>query len=411
MPAEPLYGRRRLSRRVAFVVGSATLILTFLASGTPIPLYSTYRLEDGITNSGLALTTVVYFTMTALSLLLLGRLSNHLGRLPVGVAALLSSIAGGLVLMHAAALPVLVVGRALQGIACGVASSALGSYVIDTAPEAPRWLAALITSIVPPLAVPLGALLSGAIVEYGPAPRVLTYSIVVCALAVGVALLLACPESVERRDPSVALRTLRPQVRVPAGAGRPLFVAGTVAVATWSLGGFFQAFAPSLTADRLGTENTLVVALVFASLSVLSPIGGVLTGRLRPAPSVCLGLGLFATCALVVALAVRSGTIVPFLVASFAAGIGQGIASAGGMRGVLARTDADDRAGVLATIFLISYCGAAVPGLITSRLAGHVSLVHITFGYTVLVVIASALAMLASRTPPTRLDAPAVEPG
>ncbi|WP_076820735.1 MFS transporter [Pseudofrankia asymbiotica] len=411
MPAEPLPELRRPSRRVAFVVGSATLILTFVASGTPIPLYSTYRLEDGISNSGLALTTVVYFTMTALSLLLLGRLSNHLGRRPVGIAALLCSIAGGLVLMHVAALPMLVVGRALQGIACGVASSALGSYVIDTAPEAPRWLAALITSIVPPLAVPLGALLSGAIVEYGPAPRVLTYTIVVCALAVGVALLLACPESVGRRDTSAARRTLRPQVRVPPGARRPLLVVGMVAVATWSLGGFFQAFAPGLTADRLGTENTFVVALVFASLSVLSPVGGVLTGRLRPAPSVCLGLGVFATCAVIVAIAVRSGTIVPFLVASFVAGVGQGIAATGGMRGLLARTSADDRAGVLASVFLISYCAAAVPGLITSRLAGHVSLVHITFGYTVLVVVASALAMLAGRAPTIRIEAPVVEPG
>ncbi|MDT3441479.1 hypothetical protein [Pseudofrankia sp. BMG5.37] len=91
MAAHSLYGQRRLPPKAAFVVGSATLILTFLASGTPIPLYSTYRLEDGISNSGLALTTVIYFAMTALSLLLLGRLSNHLGRRPVGIAALLST--------------------------------------------------------------------------------------------------------------------------------------------------------------------------------------------------------------------------------------------------------------------------------------------------------------------------------
>ncbi|MBL7501747.1 MFS transporter [Frankia sp. CNm7] len=384
-------------------MAAATLVLTFLASGTPIPLYSTYRLEEGISNSGLALTTVIYFAMTALSLLLLGRLSNHLGRRPVGIAALLSSIAGGLALMHVTTLPTLITGRVLQGVACGVASSALGSYVIETAPEAPRWLAALITSIVPPLAVPLGALLSGAIVEYGPAPRQLTYTIMICALALGVALLLACPETVER-DPRAAARGLRPQVRVPAGAGRPLFVAGLVAVATWSLGGFFQAFAPGLTADRLGTDNTFVVALVFASLSVLSPVGGALTGQLGPATAVRLGLGVFATCAVVVTLAVRAGAIVPFLVASFVAGVGQGVASAGGMRGLLARTGADDRAGALSAVFLISYCGAAVPGLVTSRLAGHVSLVNITVGYAVLVVLASALAILAGRAPGPRAE-------
>ncbi|MBL7486614.1 MFS transporter [Frankia sp. AgB1.9] len=393
----PAWPRRRLPRTPAFAVGSATLVLTFLSSGAPIPLYNTYRLENGISSGGLALTTVIYFVTTALSLLLLGRLSDHLGRRPVGIAALLSSLAGSLVLMHVATLPTLVCGRVLQGLACGIASSALGSYVVDIAPDRPRWLPGLITSVVPPVAVPLGAIISGALVEYGPAPRLLIFVIMVCALGLGVLLLVACPESVAEHRPAAAVRTLRPRVLVPTGAGRPVFVAGAVAVATWSLGGFFQAFAPALTSDRLGTENTFVVAVVFASLSVLSPIGGSLTGRLSAGTAVRIGLGVFVTGTVIVTAAVSVGTIAPFLVASFAAGIGQGAAASGSMRGVLSRTHPDERAGVLSTIFLISYCGAAVPGLITSRLTSHVSLVHITYGYLTLVITAATLAVAATR--------------
>jgi MFS family permease len=397
----------RLPRAPAFAVAAAALIVTFLSSGVPIPLYGTYRLANGISSSGLALTTVIYFVATAASLLLLGRVSNHLGRLPVGIAALLSSLAGSVVLMHVTGLPGLVIGRVLQGLACGVASSSLGAYVIDTAPERPHWLPGLITSTVPPVAVPLGALVSGLVVEYGPAPRVLMYGVMAGLLTVGVVLLALCPESVEKREPRAAIVALRPRVHVPAGAGRAVFVAGAAAVATWSLGSFLQAFSSVITSDRLHSDSTFLTAVVFASVSLLSPIGGSITGRLGPATAVRAGISVFCVCALVVIAAIGAGAVVPLLVASFAAGIGQGAAAAGSMRGVLAHTDADGRAGVLATIFLISYLGAAVPGLVISRLASSVSLVHLTYGYGVLVVAATALAIAAARARIAGLNAPA----
>ena len=107
-----------LSRRATFVVASASLIWTFFASGTPVPLYNTYRAENGLTSADLVLTTVVYLASTAAALLVLGRLSDHLGRRPIAALALASSLAGALVLMHVEAVGWLVAGRVLQGVAC-----------------------------------------------------------------------------------------------------------------------------------------------------------------------------------------------------------------------------------------------------------------------------------------------------
>ena len=121
-----------------------------------------------------------YLATAATSLLVLGRLSDHLGRRTVAVAALLSCSAGTAVLMTVHSLAPLLLGRVLQGIAVGLASSAIGAYVVDSAPRTPRWLAAAITTGAPMVGIPLGALLCGALVDDGPAPTVLTYTIVAC---------------------------------------------------------------------------------------------------------------------------------------------------------------------------------------------------------------------------------------
>src|SRR3982750_1632319 len=75
----------------AFVVASFSLVLIFATAGTPIPLYNTYRAVNGITNGDLAFVSAGYFVAAAAALLVLGRLSNHLGRKPVALAALVTA--------------------------------------------------------------------------------------------------------------------------------------------------------------------------------------------------------------------------------------------------------------------------------------------------------------------------------
>lgn len=240
--SNPSRARQRpaLPRPVGFACVATALGLVFLASGTPIPLYNTFRVEDGITDADLAVTTVVYFGVTAMSLLLLGRLSNHFGRKPVAVAAVLIAVAGLLMLTQVHEPVTLMIGRVLQGIACGTASSALGSWAIDLAPSRPNWLAPVVTGTVPPFILPAGALVSGLLAEVAPGPRVLTFMIVASLLAVLAGLLSAAPETV-RRAPGV-VASLRPRVHVPAGQGRLLLAVGAALVATWSFSGFYQAF-------------------------------------------------------------------------------------------------------------------------------------------------------------------------
>lgn len=392
--------RRRVPANVEFAIVACSLVMVFVAAGTPIPLYNTFRVESGITNSDLALTTVTYLAVTALTLLVLGSLSNHLGRRPVAITALVIAIVGCLMMTQVHGPGVLMFARGLQGLACGLASTATGSYVIDTAPQSPKWLPAVITSSAPPFANPVGAMISGSLVEFAPRPRVLVFVIIAAVLAVFALLLLACPETMGRHPG--ALASLRPRVHVPQGQGKRLFAAGSAFVATWSLSGFYQAFAPTLTADHLGTSNALVIAVVFSSIVVLGPVGGSLTGRMTAANAVRLGLGVFLVATAALLSALLAGSIIPFLIASFIAGIAQGAANSGGMRDVLITAAPEDRAGLLATVYLISYGGAAVPSLVAGRLSAHLPLNTIALGYGVLVLIASVIALMTIRNPTPR---------
>ncbi|MEV4807242.1 hypothetical protein AB0K18_45215 [Nonomuraea sp. NPDC049421] len=64
-----------------------SLVAVFAAVGSTIPLFNIYRAEDGLTDAGISLTVVAYSAATLSTLLVLGRVSNHVGRRPTAIAA------------------------------------------------------------------------------------------------------------------------------------------------------------------------------------------------------------------------------------------------------------------------------------------------------------------------------------
>src|SRR4051794_25900606 len=398
--------RGGLESRVGFAGAACSLVAVFAASASPIPLYELYRRTDGLTHADLSLTAVAYFVAVMAALLVFGRLSNHVGLRPVALAALLIAAAGTLVLTQVHSVAPLIAGRVLQGIGCGLASSALAVFVVDSAPASPSWLASAVTTGSPMVGLTLGALGSGALAEYGPAPRTLVYLIAASVLSACVVLIVAARETVARTSGAIA--GLRPQVRIPRAARALLPAAGATFVATWALGGFYQAFGPSVAADQLGTTSTLIAAVIFAALMAPSAIGAPLARRTSPARAQRAGIVVFFAAVVAILFSLHAGTVVPFIIASAVAGAAQGTTFAGGMRALLAEATAAERAGVLSAIYLISYGGAAVPGLIAGQLSRTLSLFDIALGYGALAGLACAITLIATREP--RPHSPAQQP-
>lgn len=385
------------SLRTAFIAATTSLVVAFIASASPLPLYNTYRAENGVTPADLSLTVVAYFLGTIGALLCLGRLSTHLGRRPASLATLALVMAGCLVMLDVDSVWPVVVGRFLMGLGCGMASSTLMAYVVDSAPEDPPWLATLVTSQAPNVGLTLGAFLSGALVDYGPTPRHTVFAVALAALALCLVLVWFAPET-QQRQPG-ALASLRPQVALPPQARRLLPVAACGFMATWALGAAYQSFGPAITQDYLHTDKALGVALVFASYMVPGVLGAPLQARFAPATAQRLGMTgyLLGACGLLLAL--WNENIVGFLVAGVVAGACQGIVVSAAIRGMMDGVGAKDRAAVLAAIYIACYLGAMVPNLVSGQLSRVFSIPQVMSLYVAIAAVAAVVTWIWAKNP------------
>jgi MFS family permease len=109
--------------RLAFLSAVVSLVVSFAAAAAPIPLYNIYRAEDGFTNAGISIAVVSYAVGTIAALLVLGRLSNHLGRRLTAIASIGLLLLGCLLLLNVHDIGTLLAGRLLVGVGTGLASS------------------------------------------------------------------------------------------------------------------------------------------------------------------------------------------------------------------------------------------------------------------------------------------------
>jgi MFS family permease len=395
-PVTNLAGRGR-TLRLAFISAVVSLVAAFAAVGSTIPLFNIYRAEDGFTNAGISMTVVAYSVATLATLLVLGRLSNHLGRRPTSIASLILILLGCVLLLNVHEIGILIAGRLLMGLGAGLASSSLTSYIVDAAPARPAWLASVASSQTVLLGLAVGAIASGALVQFGPWPRDLIFLVVIALLLVSVALIVVSPETATWMPG--AWRSLRPRVYVPARVRSLLPVAAAVLLATWAAGAFYQAFVPALVEDQLHTRSPLAVALVFAAYMGPSVLGAPLAGRFALATAQRVSMIGFLTGMIGVVTAIATGTPVLFIAATIVAGASQGIAISAATRALLHGCSLADRAATFSVIYLLSYSGATIPALIAGQLSNTFSLPQIALGYGALALVATLFTVIAARNP------------
>ncbi len=380
-----------------FAAATVSLLMAFAASATPIPLYDLYRRTEGLTYGDLSLTAVVYFVGAVTALLIFGRISNHLGRKPVTFMVFALSAAASVILLDVGSARPLIFGRLLLGLACGLASSAIAAYVVESAPEALRWLAAVILANAPMVGLTLGALVSGALVEYAPYPRVLCYAVILCGLAACGVLVALCKETVARTPGLVA--SFRPLFALPHADRRTYPVAACTFVATWALGGFYQAFGPSIAASQFGEQNAFTGALVFSSYLLPSALGGPLTARFAPSLVQRVGMAAYTLAVAGLLVSIRASALSMFLLMGALAGMFQGAVLTGSIRTLLEGVTPQGRAGILSLIYATSYAGAAIPSFLAGQLSHFMSLLQIAICYGVLAALACLVTLLFARTP------------
>ena len=371
---------------IGFVTATLSFAVIYMASAAPVPLFAIYRQTLDLTHSDRSYAAVAYFAGAVTALLMFARISDHFGRRIVIFINLLLAMFGCLIFLDLASSAMLLAGRFIQGFACGLASSAVAAYVVDNASLSPAWLGSVVTGAAPMLGLAGGSLASGALRQYGSGSLSIIFVVIMAMLMVCFVMLAFSPETVLRSQGG--FRSLKPQIRIPLSI-RPLLPAACATfVGTWSIGGFYLPFSASMAAEQLHTDNTFVAAAVFACMMTPYLIGGSLAGRMKPVSAQRMGMVAFTLCMAGIIASLKLSSVSFFLLATVGAGIAWGIAFTGSMRTILGNISKEDRAGVLSTVFLISYSGAAIPNMFVGQLFRNTSLSYIATGYGILVFLA-----------------------
>ncbi|HEY7374984.1 MAG TPA: MFS transporter [Polyangia bacterium] len=395
---------RQLSDRAAFAL-QVSIILFFIAgSSAPTPLYTVYQAAWGFSPVTITVVFGVYALAVLAALLVFGSLSDHVGRRPILLATTLIQAVAMAIFATAHGVAALAAARVVQGLATGAAAGAVGAGMLDL----DRAKGTIANAVAPMIGTASGALLSGLMVVFLPAPTQLVYLVLAAifvAQAIGVT---AMRESATPRPG--ALASLKPHFRLPPAVRAPMLLAVPALVAAWALIGFYGSLGPSLVRRLLGSTSPALGGLIYFVLAGSGALAVLLTRERSPRFQT-----LFATTAMLVGLAavlpaITHASVGLLFAGTAVAGAGFGCAFQGAVRSVVAQTGPHERAGVLSIVFVVAYLAMGVPAVLAGLRVVHSGGLVTTAHEFVLATMALA-ALALGGTLVTRGQTRAVSPG
>ncbi|WP_333767764.1 MFS transporter [Streptomyces sp. IBSBF 2435] len=388
-------GRRGLSRPAAFAAIAAIFVLFMAASSAPSPLYVVYQHEWSFSASTLTTVFAVYVVGMIGALLVLGALSDHIGRRPVLVSAIALEAVAMVLFIVAGDVPLLLTARFVQGVATGAAMTTLGATLVDLNPPHAPHRAGVITGAAPTFGLGLGALGCGFLVQYGPHPTRLVYVLLLAGLVLAGLLVAVLPETSQQRPG--AARSLQPRLGVAPRLRADLIALVPILVASWALGGLYLALGPSVAVGLFGLSSHVVGGLV---VTLLCGPASITAFALRGWPTertLALGAGLLVAGTAVGLAGVEAHSVTAAALGTAIAGVGFGGAGLASF-GTLARiAEPAERGELFAVAFVISYLAFSIPAVVAGFATTDVGLHRTAVVYSAAVIAFGALALVAQR--------------
>lgn len=380
----------------SFLLLAATFALFIAAASAPSPLYSVFQSQWHFSTIILTVIFAMYAFALLASLLFFGSLSDYIGRRPVLLGALVIESVSMVMFAEARSVSWLIAARILQGLATGIATAVISAGLIDTEPKNRAGLASLLSTIVPIASLGVGALFTGLLVQYAIWPTHLVFWILcVSSIVIGLGVLMM-PEAVIRKPGWQ--HTFMPTVLIPRAA-RESFIAGSCSlVASWTLVGLYLSLAPSMVAELTHGQDHVVGSLIILALTGSGAVSSTLLRsqadkRLIAFGTIIASFGLSMSIYSVTVLSVTG-----FFVGTIVTGVGFGPVLTGAFRSIMRHAPSDQRAGLAAAVYVVSYLALGIPTIVAGFAAVGFGL-HLTFllygvGVIILYLLALALSKL-----------------
>ena len=303
----------------------------------------------------------------------------------------LAGLTSLLLVAAASSLPLLFVGRCLQGAVSGAVFSVGSAWITELSGPAAGLAAGRRAAVAMTAGFSLGPLMSGVLAEYGPAPTTLPYLVHVVVVTAGLLVARTLPETVTRREAGVA------------AAGGPLVLASerwTLLSVLLPMSVCVYAF-PSvvIAAVPLLVDTSAPPVLLTGVLAGLTLGAGTLAAPLQrrfgPWSGLIAALSGAAGYALA-ALGAGSGSPPLLLAAALLLGGGGGLSLAAGL-GLMSRIARPERRGALSAVYYAcAYLGFSAPYL-TAVTAEHSRVQVPLLAAAALALLLAARLVLATR--------------
>ncbi|GAA2629194.1 MFS transporter [Dactylosporangium fulvum] len=379
--------RRTLPPGVAFAGAGFAFASLYLAAGAPTPLLVLFEREWGFPPWVLTIAFAAYAIGLLASLVVVGSLSDHVGRRPVLVGALVVEVVAMVMFVFAPDIGWVIAARVVQGIATGAASSAFTAALVELAPPRHKRLGAIVGAVAPAGGLGLGALLTGVAVQFTQHANLIVFTTLAVIMAFGTVTAALSAETVTRQ--AGALDSLKPRVSVPPAARREFFAAAPVHLASWMFAGLFMGLSPTIIRDVFGIDSGLLNGATAFLPATAAAAAGFVLGRFAARRVVLLGAVAVLVGAVIVLTGVAAGLLPLLWIGGFFGGAGFGATFSGALRAVGPLAEAHQRAGLFAAVFLAAYLSFGVPVIVAGQLVAPLGLLTTVLWYGAAIVLAA----------------------
>jgi MFS family permease len=345
-----------------WAVAFAFLIVMAFAT-LPSPLYGLYRERDGLSTLTITVVYAIFAGGTIGALLVVPAIATRIGRRGVMLTAVATMMVAAGLLAAWKALPGLLIGRLITGIAVGLVAGTATTYLIELYlrrdPNGSPIGARNIGTAVNVGALGIGPLVAGCLAAWVRHPLTVPYLLWIALGAVALVGLAAAPETAARTLPAPAESDTRP--RPPAE--RIPVTAGTATLAAFSANGLFAGLSGLLLATTFHhPSHALAGATLFVVFSA-GVVSQLATTSLRAPQVLALGTAsmLAGLVLLVTAVQLSTPSLALFLLGGAFIGAGAGAVFKGTTGLVLEAATPEDRLAMTSQLLIALFVGLSIP--------------------------------------------------
>lgn len=385
--------RTTLPARLAFIGSAVAFTSLYLAAGALTPLLVVYKQMWDFAPAMLTVAFAVYAIGFLAAALSLGSLSDRIGRRPVLIVALALQLASNAVFLFAPDVSWIIAGRVVQGVASGAATAAFTAALVELAPTDRKRLGAVLGSVCLTGGLAVGSLLAGLAIQLSSEATSIVFIVLIALTFAGGIIVVFSPETIPSRPG--ALRSMIPRIAVPTSARAEFAAAAPAAAAVWMLAGLSGGIAPSLIRSVFHLDSGLLNGLTGFVAPAVSTVIGLSFARLLPRRSMIVGVAASIAGALGIILGLLIGNLAVMIAGQAVAGIGFGSSFTAALRLVVPTVRQDQRAGVIAALYVVSYLAFGIPIVIEGQLVSPLGEIPAVVAYAVLTILLAIISLIA----------------